>query len=214
MKKLLLLLLLLPLIACSQSGVLGVVARRPLTRLTGFGNSIMEGNGQGSLPFHVNNHLPLPYTLRAHPGYTTTQLLPYIDSEVLPDAPSHVLMDGGVNDLVYGSASTVIANYATMLAKLRDAGAVPVCLLIMPCTNLSTTGWDGADAVNAWLREQVPAYGGVVIDLSTVVGQFRPGGPAGNRRDIVPSLTTDGTHFTYAANNLIGQTIAEVLRGL
>jgi lysophospholipase L1-like esterase len=191
-----------------------VVPPTPVTKLSGIGDSIMDGVGAGSMVQYAAATLGVPYTVHGHSGYTMAALVTLFDTEVLPDAPSHAVLEGGVNDVNQGAtAAAVVANWTAMLDKCVAADIIPVVVPILPWTNGTAAQNTTVDAIN----EQVLVLcastypTAIVADARSAVGQARAGGPEGNLWDIQTAYNSDGVHFTAGGEQAIGAVIAAAL---
>ena len=86
--------------------------------------------GEGSIYERLKLHLPSATIVnKGIGGNTSRELLSRFDSDVLPTTPNFVWIMTGTNDYWQSvSAETYKANIATLVAKIKAAGAVPIVL--------------------------------------------------------------------------------------
>lgn len=142
--------------------------------------------------------------------------------------PAWAVIQMGTNDLAQNRTFEVYdASWGRVLDACLADGIVPVACFIPPWRASSDDTLGGTtfrmtarDEWNASLRVKRASYGVdaqgrprvVVVDLDPYLGQYRPGGPAGNRWDPIPSLTADGLHYLRAGKELQALAVANALR--
>lgn len=147
-------------------------------------------------------------------GQTTTQIVNRFVSDVVNTKPAVVVIEGGVNDVFDGDVTkeTFLNNWKTMFDAAQANNINVLALKILPWTEGSNSQEQTTDDWNNALASLATNYPNViVIDTSSYIGQFRPGGDSGNLWDIQPVYDSDTVHFTAAGNAQIAQAIADAL---
>jgi len=149
---------------------------------------------------------------------TTTHMAARFATDIAALAPRIAVLQGGVNDLAVGTTTlpAFLSNWTTMLDASEAAGAVPVCVPILPWTNGTTEQMQARDTWNAALESLVLSYPQAiwVSDALSMLGQFRAGGDDGNLWDIKTEYNADGVHFNAAGYARLAQAILRaVARG-
>lgn len=194
----------------------------PLTKLTGIGDSIMDGSlGTSTAPLSQKfiavaaNALGVPFTIHGHSGYTTLQLAPLINTEVVPDAPSHCLIEGGVNDQANNHPEYTVTYFTSMIDDLLAAGIVPIIFLTLPWTTTTDARNRSIDANNETLINLAnTTYAGQVllIDPRATMCEFKTGGDEGNLWKIKDAYDCgDGLHYTVEGYAAMGDYVASQL---
>ncbi len=180
---------------------------------TGCINNTMRDAPETTVPYSLGARLDVAYQNMGIGGQVTTEIAARFANDIVALAPRMAVIEGGINDITRGGTQeTYIANWTTMLDACEAAGIIPVCLAIFPCSNLSNSQQRKRESWNAALRDLVAQYSSAVyVDVTPHVGQYRPGGDAGNLWDIIPEYAGDGTHYTPAGRTLIGQVIADAI---
>lgn len=189
--------------------------RESIYPIVALGDSITHGGGAISTPAGSNIYNYLFYldfkVLNAgYSGNTTKNMLDRID-DVLEYKPKIVLIMGGINDLRQGiKGDTVIANLEAIEEKVKNIGATPVFISIIPLNEEETTkhikapspNWkQELQKVNEYLRKK-PHFIDVNFDL------------ADENLNLKKNLTTDGLHPDAAAKKIIGTKVNTYLKNL
>lgn len=118
-------------------------------------------------------------------------------SNVSAESPRMVVFGVGTNDIGTGAATSaqVCANYDTIIAAIRSAGAVPIGWTVIPRTSV---GWGAAQEtargeVNDCLKAKLPAA--QVVDMDTVI------------TNTATMLLADGTHPNGLGAQPMGQAL-------
>lgn len=194
------------------------------------GDSIISGS-PGNLSFlYTAQTSNIPYSMERQLSYltgytyqnmgnggnTTAQVNARFTADALNLAPRILVMDGGVNDINNGNVTKpqFLANWTNMLNLAQADPNITTILVfkIMPWTNGTTVQNQTRDDWNISLEALASGYSKViVVDTSSVLGQFRAGGDAGNLWDIKPIYDADGVHFTQAGYNALAQILFDHL---
>lgn len=152
-------------------------------------------------------------------GQTMTTLSARRVVDIVNLKPKSAILEGGLNDLIAGYDAAAFNTFKTkwgeILTSCQGASIKPIVLLILPYSNGTTALMQARDVWNAWLASVTTGYGGMVVDASSYVGQFRAGGDAGNLWDIQPAyLYADGSggHYNSAGHTKIAQAIYDACK--
>lgn len=167
----------------------------------------------------VTNHFPSypTYQNMGIGSQTTTSIAARFAADVIAKKPRVVVIDGGVNDVAGGviTEATFLANWTTMLDACQAESSVQrvVVIKILPWKNGTNTQMQTRDTWLASLSALVANYSKArLVDASSLVGQFRVGGDAGNLWDIQTAYNADGVHFNSAGHALIAQAVAAAVQ--
>lgn len=129
-------------------------------------------------------------------GNTSAQVIARL-SNVSAESPRMVVFGVGTNDIGTGAATSaqICANYDTIIAGIRSAGAIPIGWTVIP---RSSAGWLAAQEtargeVNACLKAKLPAA--QVVDMDAVI------------TNTATQLLADGTHPNGLGAQPMGQAI-------
>jgi lysophospholipase L1-like esterase len=186
-------------------------------RTIGFiGDSILQAPAvQGAqttdvmpFPYHASMLLNSPSLNKGVSGDTTTQMVARFATDITANLPYAVLIEGGTNDAsVTTPIGTVTANYTAMINAATAAGIKTLALLITPATVKDNTQMALIDTYNAAIQALGTSNGS--INCNPAVGQFRPGGTAGNLWDWQPAFVSgDGLHPNEAGARALAKCVA------
>lgn len=171
---------------------------------------------QSVFPWKVGRSLGITYQNMGIGSQTTTQIASRFTTDVINLHPKLVIMEGGINDVV-SSTNSFYTNWQTMLAAAQSAGIKVAITTILPRTANSTPEATTVDTLNTWLLTLPSQYSNVigVFDSELLLGQFRPGGTAGNLWDMRPAyVDTDGTHPTRLGYSQMARGIISAISDL
>lgn len=136
-------------------------------------------------------------------GNTAAMINNRVVADLIDLKPKVCVITCGINDAkVAGAVPGYLGTMRAMIDLCTGAGIVPVFLAV-PWTNGTDVKRADLDTMYAGVRAILAEHElATFVDARPVVGQARPTGPAGNFWDIIPALTTDGSHYTttgYAA---------------
>jgi lysophospholipase L1-like esterase len=193
-----------------DSIIAGATRAAPLS--TNPGTGILPYDVASDIGWHIRQATGWSYQNLGISGQTTAQIAARVTSDMVNLHPQFAILEGGVND-VAGSVSlaTTEANWTTMLTAAKNAGVVPVCLLVLPWTNGTNTQNQSVDTMNTWLNGQCEAYGGYTVDARPYVGQFRTGGNTDNLWNIRPEYMSVGDSLQVHYSTLGYQAIARAI---
>lgn len=154
------------------------------------------------------------WAANGHSGNNTTQLLTFYTADAITPKPSILIVNGGTNDIGSLSHATTVANLKTMVNNaVSDGVKLVVYMPITPASNKDTTSMQAIDAVNtemtAWMASTHPTH--LVVNVNSIVGQFRSGGDPGNFWNFQPDCTTDGLHLSIEGARRIGEAIGDAI---
>jgi lysophospholipase L1-like esterase len=147
-------------------------------------------------------------------GKTTTQIKAYFDEYVIAAKPKICILNGGINDIDGGATTKAqfLANITEMLDKCITNSIVPVVFSIGPWTLATTLKMQTRDAWNIDFKALVLSYPKAkFIEWDNLLGQFRTGGDAGNKWDVIPAYNSGGCHYNEAGNVVIADEVYRVL---
>jgi len=120
-------------------------------------------------------------------GYTTGQMIWFLDTCVVKAKPSLCFTLGGINDLSLGiSIDQIYANYTYILGKLKKAGIRPIVQSTLYQRG-NSEGNGNVDELNERLLEFCRVNDIDYIDLNPLLS---------NENGLMDEYTTDGTHLT------------------
>jgi len=214
---------------------LSIAPMPPVNRVLLFGDSNTEQLGLESYE-RWSTLLSQSYPTKtlinvAKGGQTTKGALGAMDAKLWEHRPDLVLVMYGTNDSIrydYDVVSVPLAqfeaNIRTMIAAIRDVGAVPVLLTVIPA--IEGTGSDGyyysrhpaeyyqsVGGAKAWIEQynsivrRVASDSGVM--LVDIWDRFRQAAGSVADASLIASglLDRSGTHLTAAGSNLIHQSL-------
>lgn len=136
-------------------------------------------------------------------------------SDALSAGPRFAVLAGGWNDIWYPYTQSQFHNaWNAILAANQAAGVTSIVMLLEPVTSATNAEHTTADAWNADLKVLVQnSYpSAILFDVGPYIGQFRSGGPAGNRWDIQPGYDSgDLTHVNPAGKERVAQAIDDAI---
>lgn len=173
--------------------------------------TILESR-QTSVPWLVGRALGVSYQNWGHPSGTTTDIKNDLINRVIPLAPKLVVIEGGINDIVT-STNSFYANWTNMLGQCQLSNINVVVVTMLPRTANTTQNATDEDSLNSWLLTTPTLYPNVigVFESQTLIGQFRPGGPAGNLWDIIPAYNNDNTHLAPLGYTVMARGILQAI---
>jgi lysophospholipase L1-like esterase len=179
-------------------------------------NAYTEGGTQhnlyGSIPAKLENTLGITIVNAGIGGQKTSDFVFRFTADVINMHPRICFLEGGINDIANGvSASTVLANFATMASSCVSNNIKPVVMLITPWSNGTNSQMQERDVINAGLRGYTTTYGAIIVDTDPYLGKYRVGGDIGNLWDDRPEYYLDGVHFNDAGYDKIANVIADNL---
>lgn len=141
-------------------------------------------------------------------GNTSTMINRRVVADVIDLKPKVCVITCGINDAkVAGAVPGYLGTMRAMIELCTGAGIVPIFLAV-PWTNGTATERADLDTMYAGVRAILAEHElATFVDARPVVGQTRPAGPEGNLWDIVPALTTDGSHYTVAGYAALARAI-------
>ena len=136
-------------------------------------------------------------------------------SDALAAGPRFAVLAGGWNDIWHPyTQSQFHAAWNSILAANQAAGITSIVMLLQPVTSATNAEHPTADAWNADLKALVQnSYpSAILVDVAPYLGQFRPGGPAGNLWDIQAVYDAgDLTHPNPAGKARVAQAIDDAI---
>ncbi len=146
------------------------------------GNSITEMGGDWNAKLNRND-----VRNSGQGGYTTGQMIWYLDAVVIDAGPKYCFTLGGVNDLSCGiPVNQIMENYRVILKKLTDAGIQPVVQSTLYQTG-NTEGNKKIDRVNDFLQNYCNTHQIDYINLNQYLS---------DENGLISQYTRDGTHLT------------------
>ncbi|MFA6296113.1 MAG: chitobiase/beta-hexosaminidase C-terminal domain-containing protein [Patescibacteria group bacterium] len=216
----------------TASGVMPVEIYMQAPQVAFIGDSIISGHYTNYSFLHTTETTNIPSTLERQfsnlTGYTyqnmgigaqtSTQIAARFTQDMINLHPRVAVIEAGVND--FGSydpatsKATLLANWTSMLDAAQASDSITTILVvkILPWSNGTNSQMQIRDDWNSAIATLAAGYSkAIVVDTSSYVGQFRPGGDVGNLWDIQAAYDQDGVHFTQAGNGQIAQALAGVL---
>ena len=202
-------------------------AERSGNRVVFLGDSTTRGYGadapiNGQTSRRMTNNWPVFATIAADQkftlgknsgvtGNTTQQMIDRFDADVTAYSPAVVTIMGGRNDIDYAvPLATYMANIETLVAKVREIGAVPVLCTPLP-TNTTTTNTAGVTRRQQiatwakWVRKYAYDNRIPLIDFFTLAVDETTGGLKASFG------ATDGIHPHWAGYGMMGAYAAPLL---
>jgi len=173
------------------------------------------------------NSTSIPYKLRTLSGLTYQNLgingngYPDLNTRFAKDItgkhPKYVVIEGGLNNLMYGTATTgaIISGTELQITSAQAAGIVPVVVLVTPAygTNyLNASQSMQADAVN----NAIIAYHAlnpdfIIVDAREDLGSYNA--QTGWALDSQYNSNSDNVHLNEAGNAVVAQKIHDSILG-
>lgn len=169
-----------------------------------------DSQTSGDYPVNLTTSLGSGYLIHdvGVGGENTAQMLARFATDVTSQADdNYVIIMGGTNDVFQAVAeATVESNLAAMYAAAKAQGSIVIAMTITPSNAIvsSPSALARRDNINTWIRNK-PTNVDYVIDTYEALED-----PA-NPNYILPAYTTDGTHYTEAANVVILSAIHRVV---
>ena len=205
-----------------------LIGRTNISPIISFiGDSIVEGQPESlsfindgitntfttTFPYKVQTNLNITGQNLGIGGQTSTQIKNRFGNAIREyTKPKYVVINGGINDIAAAvSNSTIISNYTQMLDICILNNIKAFILLVLPYNFSTTLQARQIDDLNNSLISLAVTKNATIIDARSDVGQFRPGGDAGNLWNINPLyLANDGLgmHYKSSGYKLIGNKVS------
>jgi lysophospholipase L1-like esterase len=152
-------------------------------------------------------------TNRASNGQSTKNIAESFEENILQTQPWLIIANGGINNIATANdKESFLTDWKSILDTAKRYDTHIIVILVMPWTNGTYNKQLQREDYNKALRQLVDTYDNAMsIDVSTQVGQNRPGGKTGNLWDIQKRFQVDGTHFTNAGYHQIAKVLADAI---
>lgn len=146
-------------------------------------------------------------------GQNTSQISARFSADVLAAKPLYAIINGGGNDVNQSvSQATFESNWNSMIDACQAAGVIPIVVGIPPFTASTNTQAATIDTWNAALASICTTQGVTFVDLVSTMGEFRAGGTAGNKWNLIAAYDEgDFIHLSDAGAAHVASRLAAVL---
>jgi lysophospholipase L1-like esterase len=147
-------------------------------------------------------------------AHTTADIAARFTEDVIKLKPKFVVIDGGGNDIAQGkSRQEFIGHWTSMLNACAANNIVPVVMLIPPFTSSTNVQAQTIDEWNNALKNLLVNYpASIKVDVREAIGQYRPGGDAGNLWDIKSQYNLDGVHLNEQGYTVVADLIVAAIK--
>lgn len=137
-------------------------------------------------------------------GQLSVQIKDRVVADVPAIKPTFVICEGGINDAngIPATTANIKVNFAAMFDAAIASGCIPVVAKVWAATARSNAQMAQMDEISGWFDAmKASTYPTLLIaDFRDAIGQFRPGGPVGNRWDLKTSMLSDSVHLSVLGN--------------